>query len=79
MKRQKTIGAWTMGVGQLLLVAMLVLCVVDLSGIAERGGLLVPLSGYLTGIFTGVLMQFLGAAIPNMRFTNVQYDDPAAK
>ena len=63
-----------MGLGQLLLVAMFVLCVVDVSGLATRGGLMVPLAGYLTGIFTGVLMQFLGSAIPNMRFTNVKYE-----
>ena len=68
-----------MGLGQLLLVAMLVLCVIDVSGIAGRGGLLVPLAGYLTGIFTGVLMQFLGAAIPHMRFTNVRYEEHAIK
>jgi hypothetical protein len=55
-----------MGLGHLLLVAMLVLCVVEFSGLAARGGLTVLLSGYLTGIFTGVIMQFLGSAIPNM-------------
>jgi hypothetical protein len=79
MKRQKTIGAWTTGLGQLLLFAMLVLCIVDISGIGARGGLMVPLIGYLSGIFTGVLMQFVGAAIPNMRFTNVCYDEHTAR
>ena len=69
MTKQQSIGAWVMGLGQLLLVAMLVLCVVDICGIASRGTLLVPLSGYLTGIFSGVAMQFLGSAIPNMKFT----------
>lgn len=75
MNRQKKIGAWIMGLGQLLLVAMLVLCVVDISGISVRRELMIPLAGYLTGIFSGVLMQFVGAAIPNMRFSNVNYEE----
>lgn len=79
MKQQQAIGAWAMGLGQLLLVAMLVLCVVDISGLAARGGLMIPLAGYLAGIFTGVFMQFLGSAIPNMRFTNVTYDEQPTK
>lgn len=78
MKRQNTIGAWTKGLRQLLLVAMLVLCVVDISGIGARGGLMMPLTGYHSGFFTGVLMQFVGAAIPHMRFTNVCYDEHTA-
>ena len=79
MKRQQSIGAWIMSLGQLLLVAMLVLCVVDISGLAARGGQMVPLAGYLSGIFTGVFMQFLGSAIPNMRFTNVKYEEHPIK
>lgn len=79
MNKQQSIGAWTMGLGQLLLVAMLVLCVVDISGLATRVGLMVPLAAYLTGIFTGVLMQFVGSAIPHMRFTNVKYEEHPIK
>ncbi len=75
MNIQQSIGAWTMGLGQLLLVAVLVLCVVDILGLATRGGRLVPLAGYLAGIFTGVLMQLLGSAIPSMRFTNVKCEE----
>ncbi|MCA9126956.1 MAG: hypothetical protein KDB22_07720 [Planctomycetales bacterium] len=75
MKKQKTIGVWTTALGQLLLVAMLVLCVVDIAGLQARGQLLIPLAGYLSGIFTGVAMQFLGAAIPNMRFSGVNYEE----
>jgi Na+/serine symporter len=66
---QQKIGAWTMGLGQLLLFAIAVFCFVDVSGLSGRGELLMPLSGYLTGIFTGVVMQFVGAAIPNMTFS----------
>ena len=68
MANQKSIGAWVMGLGKLLLVAMFVLCVIDVSGLNSRGAMLVPLYGYLTGIFTGVAMQFVGAAIPHMKF-----------
>jgi len=68
MTKQQSIGAWVMGIGQLLLVVMLVLCVVDISALQTRGGLMVPLPGYLTGIFAGVAMQFAGSAIPHMRF-----------
>lgn len=66
---QKLIGSRTMGLGQLLLFATLVVCIVDVVGLGSRGHLLVPLSGYLTSIFGGVAMQFVGAAIPNMRFS----------
>lgn len=69
MANQKSIGAWVMGLGQLLLVLMLVLCVVDIAGLQSRGGLMLPLAGYLVGIFTGVAMQFIGSAIPHMKFT----------
>ncbi|MEM8671526.1 MAG: hypothetical protein AAGG48_28660 [Planctomycetota bacterium] len=75
MRTQRTIGVWTMGLGQLLLFAMLLLCVVDVSGLESRGGLMIPLVGYLAGIFTGVFMQFLGSAIPNMRFSHVVYEN----
>lgn len=79
MRRQQLVGAWTMGLGKLLLVAMFVLCAVDVSGLVARGGLMVPLAGYLTGIFTGVLMQFVGSAIPHMKFTNVNYEERTMK
>ncbi|MFT5287761.1 MAG: hypothetical protein ACI8TQ_003949 [Planctomycetota bacterium] len=72
MNKQQSIGAWTMGLGKLLLVAMFVICVIDILGLQERGGLMLSLTGYLTGIFTGVVMQFVGAAIPNMKFTPAQ-------
>ncbi|HBE69081.1 MAG TPA: hypothetical protein DDW52_13105 [Planctomycetaceae bacterium] len=79
MQKQQSIGAWTTGLGQLLLLAMFVLCVVDVSGLSTRGGLMIPLAGYLAGIFTIVFMQFLGSAIPNMRFANVDYGNPERK
>ena len=79
MNRQATIGKWTRGLGQLLFVVVMLVCGVDLLGVTERGGLAVPLAAYLIGIFSGVLMQFLGAAIPNMRFANVYYVDKPAK
>jgi hypothetical protein len=69
MDIQRKVGAWTMGLGRLLLFAIFLLCIFDVVGLESRGGLLVPLSGYLTGIFTGVAMQFIGAAVPNMKFS----------
>ena len=66
--KQERFGAWTMGFGQLLLAALVVLCIVDVSGMTARGSLLVPLSGYLACIFIGVAMQFAGSAIPHMKF-----------
>ena len=68
MTKQPSIGAWVKGLGQLLLVAILVIYFFDISGLASRGGLSVPLYGYLTGIFSGVAMQFIGSAIPHMKF-----------
>jgi Na+/serine symporter len=70
MTKQQSIGAWVRGLGHILLIAVFVFCMVDISGLAERGRLLMPLVGYLTGIFSGVAMQFVGAAIPNMEFTS---------
>ncbi|MEM6366255.1 MAG: hypothetical protein AAF745_17640 [Planctomycetota bacterium] len=75
MKQQQAVGAWMMGLGQLLLVAMVVLFAVDIFGLTARGGLMIPLTGYLAGIFTAVFMQFLGSAIPRMRFSNIKYDE----
>lgn len=75
MKRQQAIGGWTMGVGQLLLFVVMIVCIFDFAGMQERSGLMLPLSSYLTAIFTGVFMQILGAAIPNMRFANIEYHD----
>ncbi len=72
MANQKSIGAWVMGLGQLLLVLMLVLCVVDMAGLQARGGLMLPLAVYLGCIFTGVAMQFIGSAIPHMKFTQAK-------
>ena len=69
MKKQSSVGVWVMGFGKLLLVTVLVVCVVDIAGLESRGGLLDSLPGYLTAIMIGVAMQFVGAAIPNMKFT----------
>ncbi len=79
MQRQRVIGRWTTGLGQLLLALVALLCFVDLAGLEQRGMLMVPLAGYLSCIFTGVFMQFLGAAIPNMRFSHVDYKDCTSK
>lgn len=73
---QKSLGRLIAGVGQLLLVAIVVLCCIDVGGISARGELMVPLWGYLSMIFTGFAMQFIGAAVPNMVFNP---DKPVAK
>ena len=62
----KAIGRFITSFGRLLLFSVVFLCLFDAWGLSERGGLLVPLKGYLTLIFIGVLTQFAGAAIPNM-------------
>lgn len=69
MLTQKSLGAWIMGLGQLLLLSVFVFCLFDLRGLVSHGETLAPLSVYVTTIFCGVAMQFMGAAIPNMRFT----------
>lgn len=68
---QQWIGKWTRAAGQLLLISLCFICYFDLAGLASRGHLAAPLSGYLMAIFCGVAMQFVGAAIPNMRFHSV--------
>ena len=66
--RQKSIGQWTQGIGCLILFAIFVFCLLDVSGLQDRGTMLLSVGGYLTVIFAGVILQFVGAAIPNMRF-----------
>ena len=67
---QERIGKRVSGFGYLLLFAVFVTCCIDLALLQTNGGMIVPLSGYLFSIFTGVVMQFVGAAIPNMRFSD---------
>jgi hypothetical protein len=69
MLTQKSLGAWVMSAGQLLLFAVLVFCLFDILGLRSRGELWAPFSGYLIAIFCGVAMQFIGSAIPHMKFT----------
>lgn len=66
MTNQPTLGAWISALGQWLLICVAFLCSYDLYGLGDRGGLLFPISGYLTLIFLGVASQFLGAAMPHM-------------
>jgi len=66
--RQAKIGQSVSKFGYLLLFAVFMTCCVDLAMVAANGKMMVPLSGYLFSIFAGVAMQFVGAAIPNMRF-----------
>jgi len=68
LTRQKVIGGQIQGWGQLLLAAIVVVCMLDLSSLAIFDWVQVPLLGYLIAIFAGVAMQFVGAAIPNMKF-----------
>ena len=72
MTSQQAFGRWIMNLGRLLLVVVAIVCLVDVAGLSGRGGLAIELSGYLTAIVTGVGMQFLGAAIPNMQFAGTQ-------
>ena len=76
MSQQKKLGRKIMQSGLWILFAMFVICCVDLVGLSARGEMLVPLSGYLTGIFSGVALQFVGAAVSNMKIAE---PDPPGK
>lgn len=76
MDAQKAIGARATGTGQLILFAVFLFSMFDLAGLHARGGLLLPLAGYLAPIFVGVGLQFVGAAIQNMKFTNQKLSKP---
>jgi membrane protein YqaA with SNARE-associated domain len=65
--RLQTIGEWVKGVSFVLMFAAFVACVLDVV-VVTRGALTVPFWGYLVVIGTGVALQFVGAAIPNMKF-----------
>lgn len=75
MNRQASIGRCVMSLSHFVLAMVAVFCAVDLSGLSDRGHLLAPLSVYLTVIFGAVAMQFVGAAIPNMKFTDAKQLD----
>ena len=65
---QKSVGSFVSGLGLLLLFLVVVVCSFDVTGLLAGPGVGVPLWGYLSMIFTGVAMQFVGSAIPNMEF-----------
>ncbi|MGI9519807.1 MAG: hypothetical protein ACR2NP_22325 [Pirellulaceae bacterium] len=68
MNKQERLGQRICLYSVLLFVSAVVICGVDLLTMGGRGKLLVPLSGYLAIIFSGVILQVIGAAVPNMRF-----------
>ncbi len=68
MQSKNRVGAWIEHSGQLLLFLVFVVCMFDLYGFTERGGLLVPLSGYLSLIFSGVVLHIVAAPIKQIDF-----------
>ncbi len=67
---QQRLGKRISGWGYLLLFAVFITCCIDLVAAKFSGQMMVPLSGYLLSIFAGVLMQFIGAAVPKMCFSD---------
>lgn len=71
MTRQDAIGRWVQALGQFLLAGLVLVSFLDVSGLATRHHLLVPLSCYLQTIMIGAGMQVVGAAIPHLRFAHL--------
>ena len=67
--KQISLGRQIQRIGYALLAAVGLVCALDLWIWPMSGLLAVPLIGYLAAILTGVALQFVGAALPNMRFT----------
>lgn len=74
---QNQIAAWLQYSGQLLMFAAFIVCMFDLYGFADRGHLLVPLSGYLTVIFSGVALNVVSSPIKHMEFEGSKKPKPA--
>ncbi len=74
LSTQQKIGSRTMSAGRFLMAGVLVVFVLDAIGVVASDGWL-SLSLYLPVIFSGVAMQFIGAAIPNMRMTPAPPND----
>jgi membrane protein YqaA with SNARE-associated domain len=67
VSRREKIGDWAKGIGIVSLIAAFVAGMLDLF-VISRGVASVPFVGYMAVIGLGVALQFVGAAIPNMRF-----------
>ena len=73
--RREKIGDWAKGVGIVSLVAAFAAGTLDLF-VVTPGHATVPFVGYLLVIGAGVALQFVGSAVPNMRFTSRSKTQP---
>ena len=69
VSRRETIGDWAKGIGIVSLVSAFVAGILDLF-VFTPGAASVPFVGYMAVIALGVALQFVGAAIPNMKFAS---------
>lgn len=75
MEKQQSIATRIAAAGRMILATVFVLCVADISGLSARRSVAVPLVVYLSGIFTGVALQFIASAVRNMRVGKNAYHE----
>ena len=79
VSRQEKVGDWAKGIGIVSLIAAFAAAVLDLF-VVTPGVASVSFIGYTIVIGLGVALQFVGSAIPNMKFksrSNKQSEEPA--